>query len=362
MDSKLSACQGALLGLAVGDAMGYTIDGKSWEEIENSYGPNGLLGYDLQNEYADITSHTQLAAFVCNGLLLSLTRGLSDGFHRYITLALRDWAKAQLTRGGTEKSFCWVGKIPSLRRRMCMDIRMLDALSRKTPGTPEKPITTSANAGCMTTAIAIGLFFGARSSEFSDLSALTVQSVALTHGDTETQLAGAFLAQTLSGLLQNPELTLPQQYGKALSKIKQQYDGRYPTAVNALAEKLQRAVSLTRDEEITPLVAMTLLGCTTASECLAGSVYASLIHPHNFDEGMIVAVNHSGRSAAVGAITGALLGAKLGANTLPEFYLESIESRSALEELSKDMILGRQSARIFDDRWDQKYVQGLIPG
>ena len=52
--------RGVLLGLAVGDAMGHTVDRRSVAEICSDYGPNGLLGYDLVNGYADITSYTQL--------------------------------------------------------------------------------------------------------------------------------------------------------------------------------------------------------------------------------------------------------------------------------------------------------------
>ena len=54
-----SAYRGCLLGLAVGDAMGYTVDERYWQEIQRDYGPNGLLGYDLVNGYADVTSYTQ---------------------------------------------------------------------------------------------------------------------------------------------------------------------------------------------------------------------------------------------------------------------------------------------------------------
>ena len=67
--------RGCLLGLAVGDAMGSTVDSRSLDEIRENYGPNGLLGYDLMNGYAEVTSYTQLTAFTCTGLLLGLTRG-----------------------------------------------------------------------------------------------------------------------------------------------------------------------------------------------------------------------------------------------------------------------------------------------
>ena len=56
MGGNPSSYRGCLLGLAVGDAMGYTVNDKSWAEICEDYGPNGLLGYDLVNGCAEITS------------------------------------------------------------------------------------------------------------------------------------------------------------------------------------------------------------------------------------------------------------------------------------------------------------------
>ena len=74
MISKNDAYRGCLLGLAIGDAMGYPVDTKTWNQIREDYGPYGLMGFDLCNGYADVTSHTQLAAFSCNGLLIGQTR------------------------------------------------------------------------------------------------------------------------------------------------------------------------------------------------------------------------------------------------------------------------------------------------
>lgn len=47
---KREIIRGALLGMAVGDAMGYSVDSRNLEEICRDYGPNGILGYDLVNE------------------------------------------------------------------------------------------------------------------------------------------------------------------------------------------------------------------------------------------------------------------------------------------------------------------------
>ena len=97
----------------------------------------------------------------------------------------------------------------------------------------------------------------------------------------------------------------------------------------------------------------------TAAEVLAGAVYACLTCHGDFDTAIITAVNHSGRSAAVGAVTGALLGIYLGEEALPEFYLECLEPTPLLRELADDLEQGCPMDRVgalFDGDWDRKYL------
>ena len=101
--------------------------------------------------------------------------------------------------------------------------------------------------------------------------------------------------------------------------------------------------------------------CLDTDQCLAGAMFACLTSPEDFDAAIVTAVNHSGISSAVGAITGAILGAKLGEYALPEFYLDSLECADVLRILAEDMLTGSPAASVFDDSWDQKYVQGLPP-
>ena len=350
--------RGCLLGLAVGDAMGHPIEKKTWDEITESYGPNGLLGYDLMDGTADVTSYTQFAAYACNGLLLGACRGHYDRYIRYVALSLREWAKFQQFWGGNEKTFCWISHIPQLRRRLCMDTRITDALRKENLGTLETPGFVPDGPAFMTVAVAAALMYDPAKQTPYQMRRLAAESVALVSGDRMTILAGAYLATALVSILQNPQMPLYEHFTNACEDMQEQFCDDYPevTELNIL---LTRTMELTRDSEVSPLAAMTMLDCRTGANCLAGAVYASLIHPANFDEGMIAAVNHSGNSAATGALTGAILGAKLGAEELPEFYLESLEAAPYLEELAHDMVAGRQTMLIFDDHWDQKYVQGL---
>lgn len=367
MVSKELVYRGCLLGLAVGDALGCAIDSKSWEEITRDYGPEGLRGYDLVNGYADVTSYTQMAAYAVNGLLLGLTRGQLRGkmapFVRYIGLGLQEWSMAQHAYRPIQRSHCWVAQIPELRRRRCMDTRMLDRLDRGETGTVEEPKNTSDNPGSLTTAIPVGLFFAPERMEPHEIGRLGADAVALTHGDPATFLAGAVLAYVIAGVVQDPDTSLRDHFMQAAEVVVAQFGQNYPQAVE-LKQQLSRARILANGGNLSRQVAMEHLKCTTAAEVLAGAMYACLTSPEDFDAAMITAVNHSGRSSAVGAVVGAILGARLGEEALPEFYLECLEPADVLRTLADDLQQGcpmGKRAMLFDDTWDHKYVQGLPP-
>ena len=355
MSGRVSACGGCLLGMAVGDAMGYTVDGKTWQEICEDYGPNGLLGYDLVNGCAEVSSYSQIGAYAANGLLLGLTRGRVELYGKYIQLSLREWARRQNLPRDPDRYYCWVSHISPLRRRHCRDSRMLDALRLRELGAVEAPISKNANPGSMMAAAMVGLAYDPRRMELSQIIRLGADAVASTHGSPEAFLSGAVLAAVIAGILQAPEKELKEQFLQAIEAMDAHFRGRLPQAAQLAARfKLQLSKPAGQTQQD-----MEELGCDTADQCLMGAMYACLVSQGDFDTAMITAVNHSGRSAAVGAITGAILGAKLGVEALPEFYLESLDVVQVLQELAKDLAQGSPTMGLFDDDWDQKYTQGM---
>ncbi len=361
MEKRLSQCRGCLLGLAVGDAMGYTVDEKSWEEIQADYGPNGLLGYDLVNGCAAASAHTQVAAFVSNGLLLGVSRGKPEHFLRYINLSLREWARAQHFPRDPEKSWCWVAKIPQMRGRKSKDSRMLDALRIETAGTMEKPVNRASSTGSLPGAVVVGLACNDRGIERNLAPVLGAQTVALTHGNVETFLCGSVLAEGIASITENAELPLRQHFEKAIETMQTQFADRFEQA-KELADSLHRIIEKAEQLAQQPQQVMESLECDTAQQCLAAAIYACLVCQEDFDSAMILSVNHSGRSAAVASLTGAILGAVMGAEALPDFYLECLEPAKVLEVLAADLTLCSPTSGLFDDDWDQKYVQGMPVG
>ena len=364
MGLKKSGYRGCLLGMAVGDAMGYTVDKRNLTEIRRDYGPNGLLGYDLANGCADVTSYTQIAAFACNGLLIGLTRsrvlGKKAPLIKYMELSLREWAAFQRPYGRPRQSYCWLLRKSDLMRRNCMDTRMLDTLSRPETGTRSAPVNNFSEPGGLTAALAVALLFGGGRAPEEKVDILGGDAVALTFGNPEAILAGEALTHMVSGLVKNPAAPIKPLVMETSELIRQRYGHRYSQAFE-VATSLRNALTLAESPGVRPADAMEALSCRSAAEVLGGAIYACLASGEDFDRAMIIAVNHSGRSAAVGAITGAILGLRLGAEALPEFYLESLEAAATLQELADDLYTGcpmAPGARIFDLDWDYKYLHG----
>ena len=356
-----SAIQGCMLGMAVGDAMGAGVDNKSLQDIYEAYGPDGLLGYDLANGFAEVSSYTQVAAFAVNGLLVAMSRGqLRMPFAPSVATGLKEWARSQYFPGETERRSCWLCRESHMRRRKSMDAWTLDSLIRDVIGSPEKPANNADGPGTLPAAVAAGLLFAPERMEVEEVGALGAQIVALTHGNPTAFLSGAALAYMIAGILQDPKSPLKEHFNNAADAVGAQF-AAFPQAA-ALRKKLREMVQAGCEGKGDPSAFMEELGCMTAARVLCGAVYACLACEEDFDQAMILAINHSGRSAAVGAVTGAILGARLGLDALPGFYLESLDAGQVLLELSADLASstpGKLTRRLFDDDWDRKYTQGL---
>ncbi len=362
---RRSLYRGCLLGLAVGDAMGYTVDSRLWPEIQEDYGPNGLLGYDLVNGYADVTSYTQLAAFTCNGLLFGLTRGQVQGkmapFYRYIALSHKEWSYSQRSWNRPDQTHCWLLQHSEFCRRHCMDNRMLDILDRDQFGTLEEPKNSFSQPGSLTSAVGVGLFFHRHRIRLTEINRLGAEAVALTHGSPTAFLTGAMVAHIINCILRKPDAPLKAVFVHAMKDIREEFGHQYSQAYE-ICNLMRNAMTYAGSRNVRPVEVMDkMLKCHSSAEVLAGAVYASLACDGDFDRAMILAVNHSGRSAAVGALTGAILGARLGEDALPAFYMECLEPAELLKELADDLYHGctmEKGNKLYDLDWDRKYLHG----
>ncbi len=360
MADRRGAICGALLAMAVGDAMGYPAERKTLAQMRQDYGPGGLMGFDLLNGHAHITSYTQLAAYTANGLLIGISGGQAKGpaipLVRQIELACREWARGQMYTAEPEPEVCWLSSVPEMRQPCCMDTMVWDALARGKTGTLEHPRNRLKTAGSLTMAVPIGLLLDPSRYAQGAIHRLGAEAVALTHGNPTAFLSGAMLTHIISRITWGGVTELWQLVRECINLLKDYFSQEYPQAVE-MGKLLQMTMELAWVQRSSNCDAMEQLRCDNCSEILAGALYACLINPADFDGVMITAVNHSGRSAAVGAIAGAIAGAMMGGDSVPEFYLESLDVRGALEQLAGDLYQGslKRGGAIFDDVWDKRY-------
>ena len=169
------------------------------------------------------------------------------------------------------------------------------------------------------------------------------------------------MAHLIRNTLRQPPKPLYTLVKEALGALQTQFSREYPREVSQITALVEQAMSLAEERLTQPAAVMERLKCDTAAEVLAGAIYTALLCEEDFDNAMIIAVNHSGRSAAVAALTGAILGAQLGEEILPEFYMDGLYIADALRDLSDDLVQGCPMVRgslLFDGDWESKYLHG----
>ena len=91
---------GCMVGGAVGDALGYAVEFKSYGSIVGKYGEKGITRYQLDRRgVAEISDDTQMSLFTAAGILLGMTRGYMRGImgriDTYCHWTYLDWLHTQ---------------------------------------------------------------------------------------------------------------------------------------------------------------------------------------------------------------------------------------------------------------------------
>ena len=147
---------------------------------------------------------------------------------------------------------------------------------------------------------------------------LGAEIIALTYGSPLAFLPGAVIVHLITRSLQQRDMPMADLVEEAIQALDDQFGREYRQTAQVIA-LIRQAIALSKDFSVQPADAMEKLRCDSGAEVLAGAIYAALIYERDFDSAMIVAVNHSGRSSAVGAVAGAILGVRTGEENLPEF-------------------------------------------
>ena len=232
MERRRNAYSGCLLGLAVGDGLG--------------------SGPERENGFLPLSSHSQMAAYGCNGLLLGVTRGQLDGTMappvRYVAQALTEWARRQrFDREGSVR--CWISRSPRMDFRRCQEPGVLDVLTEGRAGTMEDHSSSHSGAGALMTGVAAGLFYDPERLSRKEIHRLAAEAAALTHGDPAAFLSAAAMAHILSRILFDGEEDMSLLTWEAGQMLRSRF-GREYHQVRRVREKLKEARNLARSRRI----------------------------------------------------------------------------------------------------------------
>jgi ADP-ribosyl-[dinitrogen reductase] hydrolase len=289
---------GALLGLAVGDALGAPVEGAGADDLGGKHTEltgGGVYGVRPGQGTADTAMALTLAASLIEQGGFDADRALGS----YVS-----WYRSDPP-----------GMSDHMRQVLATVEGGADAY-RATSAVHFDGTATSGN-GALSRTTPIGIAFAGRDDALRDA---TLADAALTHFDPLAGKAALLHNQVLSWVLTaGPQLVFDQL------KNPEWLDDRIEDVViPATAGVLGYAVALSREEP----------GSALASLAIS---LAAFFNADDFEKGLVWAVNLGGDTDTNGAVTGALLGARLGAAAIPARWLEGLERRAEIESTGRQL-------------------------
>jgi ADP-ribosylglycohydrolase len=325
---------GCLLGGAVGDALGYPIEFPGLSEIRARYGPAGIQDF---SNHADgrISDDTQMTLFTAEGLIRAAVcrkeKGACDVpvivHHAYLRWLFTQGERI-IGRRVPGASFHrepdgWLARIRGLYEIRAPGITCMTALQSGKMGTVAKPLNNSKGCGGIMRMAPAGLV------NASDPFELGCELAAITHGHPSGYLAAGFFAQLIHEI--NNQSDLREAIARSTSRLMER--PRHEECLRAVG----RALRLAGEGPPSPEQVERLGRGFVGEEALAISLYCALV-ANDFAGGVRLAVNHGGDSDSTGAITGNILGVVLGRRSIPRAWLEKLELRDVIEQVSQDLM------------------------
>ena len=297
--------QGAVIGSAIGDAMGCPTEFLSMAQIVEQYGKLGVTDYALFREedgrrFAPYTDDTQMAEAVCRGLLDEHS-GL-DAAMRAIAKRFIDWEANPQGGHRAPGKACLEGC-----QRLAAGAQWNEAGGRNAGG-----------CGSVMRAYPFGLLFHHDMDKSTQWAA---EHSRLTHGAPIALAACAAMAVgTAMALHHEPVESILQKMVDTASRYSPETAFMLQKAVDAPAEKERNMKSWYEG--------------WAAHEAIAISAYLFKIHLSDPRAAILSATNSPGDSDSIAALVGALIGAYHGIDVFPEHWIRHLERNQELLALA----------------------------
>lgn len=294
--------KGALLGCAVGDALGAPVEGMSAEAIREKYGR--VTGFvDARFGPGRITDDTQMTVVLAHSIL---ELGKFDKAHT--GLKFGRWIAAS-DQG--IKDARGVGEASATASR-----RLHEGVS------PEESGVDSAGCGAAMRVSPVGLrYFDEEEALYSSAAGQAL----LTHTDPRAVAGSAAIAFAVAaGVRDEGDLdraALAADTGAFVLKLDRELSAKIAGLSDYLDAGPGEGFAYTGNGGI-------------ASEAVPAALFAFLRSPYDLEESVVTAVNAGGDTDSIGAMAGAVSGAFNGTGAIPDRWLDGLEGRDYLESVA----------------------------
>jgi len=301
MTEEQDRYEGAMLGLAIGDAVGWPVEFMSLDRIRARYGPGGIRDLESSDRHpaGTFTDDTQMSLALARGIL-SKGAESEESFIAEVAREFVAWARSpenDRAPGATCMSAC---------QELARD------LTWRAPGH-----NNSKGCGTAMRSAPIGLAWHGNEER---IIRLANETSTLTHGHP-TATAGSVATALLVGWALDG-LSPLEMHERLLARTR-------PVSQEFAAKIAQ--VPTVLDQEPDSAYAV-LGGAWVAEEAIACALYTFWRSPEDYRRTVLTAVNMNGDSDSVGCIAGAISGAFNGVEAIAAEWRAKVEQA---DELSK---------------------------
>ena len=329
----------SLLGGAIGDALGYTVEFMCLDKIKSKFGDQGITELDIDKATgkALISDDTQMTLFTADGMMWSYYSLSSSEIGCYVEGGIYQsylrWYYTQNKRMPTDNDILWLKLQPHEKKDSILSYKelfsqrspgnsCLSALGSGQMGTMEEPINDSKGCGGVMRVAPIGLFLHDEP-EFA--FKIAAEAAAITHGHPTGYLSAGALATIIAEIINGKSIIASTMI--AIKMLK-----NYPNHKEIL-NAIEKAIVISKSDE-KPSIAISKLGeGWIAEEALAIALYCALKEV-DFKKALIMSINHDGDSDSTGAICGNILGARYGLNVIPKDWIANVELSSFIIDMA----------------------------
>ncbi|WP_231505617.1 ADP-ribosylglycohydrolase family protein [Bacillus sp. EB01] len=330
MKTKKDFFIASLLGGAVGDGLGYSVEFMTLNEIKSRFGVQGITDLDIDKRTgrAIISDDTQMTLFTADGILWSYKRMSERGIGSYAGSGTYQsylrWYYTQTRKLPNDGAEWLLERQPHEESESILTYKelffqrapgntCLSALESGKMGQIEQPINNSKGCGGVMRVAPVGLFLHREPDHAFRVGA---EFAAITHGHPTGYLSAGALSAIIAELINGKSIINSAETAMHILKGN-------PNHQETLAA-IEKAVELSTSH-LTVEKAISKLGeGWIAEEALAIALYCALKET-DFRKALIMAVNHDGDSDSTGSICGNILGACYGMQGVPKEWASRIE-------------------------------------